>query len=68
MQRSLISGQRLVALFFVGLLLLNYPVLSLFDRPVELFGIPLLFLYIFCIWACLIGLMAWLIDGRGGAR
>lgn len=68
MQRSVISGQRLVALFFVGLLLLNYPVLSLFDRAVEVFGIPLLFLYIFVVWGCLIGLMAWLIDGRGGAR
>ena len=68
MQRSVISGQRLVALFFVGLLLLNYPVLSLFDRAVDVFGIPLLFLYIFVIWGCLIGLVAWLIDGRGGAR
>lgn len=68
MQGSLITGQRLVALFFVGLLLLNYPVLALFDRVVDLFGIPLLFIYIFFVWTCLIVVMAWLIEGRGGAR
>lgn len=68
MHRSIMTGQRLVALFFVGLLLLNYPVLSLFDRVVELLGVPLLFLYIFVVWACLIVVMAWLIEVRGGSR
>ena len=64
MQRSMLTGQRLVAVFLAGCLLLNYPVLSLFDRPLELFDVPLLFVYIFAAWAGLIGLMAWIIERR----
>lgn len=64
MQRSMLTGQRLVAVFLAGCLLFNYPVLSLFDRPVELFGLPLLFVYLFAAWAGLIGLMAWVIERR----
>ncbi len=45
---------RLVSLFLLGLLLLNYPLLSLFDAPSIIFGIPLLYGYIFLVWALLI--------------
>lgn len=41
-----LAGERLVAAFLGGCLLFNYPVLSLFDLGTELFGIPLIFLYI----------------------
>ncbi|MFZ1202651.1 MAG: hypothetical protein WAO07_20985 [Desulfobacterales bacterium] len=50
---SMIS-RRLFALFLLGCLLLNYPVLCLFSLPVFLFGIPLLYLYLFAVWAFLI--------------
>ena len=65
MHRSVITGQRLMAVFLIGFVLLNYPILSLFDRSVALFGVPLLFLYIFAAWAGIIAVMAWVADGAG---
>lgn len=50
--------QRLVALCMLGFVLFNYPVLALFNRPVQVFGIPLGYAFIFVAWAALIGLMA----------
>lgn len=62
MQRSDITGQRLVAIVLLGCVLFNYPVLSLFSKPGVLFGIPLLYFYIFAVWALLIALTAWVIE------
>lgn len=64
MHRSDITGQRLVAIVLLGCVLFNYPVLSLFSKPAALFGIPLLYLYLFAMWALLIGLMAYVIERR----
>lgn len=64
MGRSGITGQRLAAVFLLGCVLLNYPILFLFNRPGSIFGIPLLYLYIFGAWAFLIGLMAYVIERR----
>lgn len=65
--RSGLSGQRLIAVFLGGGLLINYPLLSLFDlgSPV-LGGIPPLYAYVFGIWLILILAMAWIIER--GAR
>ncbi len=52
------TGQRLAALFVLGCILLNFPILFLFARPVDIAGIPLLFAYLFAAWTLLIGLMA----------
>lgn len=64
MSRSGIAGQRLVAVFLLGCVLLNYPILFLFNRSESIFGIPLLYIYIFGTWAFLIGLMAYIIERR----
>lgn len=62
MRRGL-SGQRLIAVFLGGVLLINYPLLSLFDRPQpDVGGVPLLYFYVFAIWMVLIALMAWIIE------
>lgn len=45
---------RLIALFFLGVVLLNYPLLSLFNQPRLVWGIPLLYGYVFLVWALLI--------------
>jgi hypothetical protein len=45
---------RLIALFFGGVLLLNFPVLAIFNRPTIVAGIPLLYLYLFFVWLCAI--------------
>ena len=48
---------RLIVFFFLGCILFNYPILSLFsDEKKEILGIPLLYAYVFTIWALLIGL------------
>jgi hypothetical protein len=52
------KGPRLVAAFLLGVLLFNYPLLALFNRDVSVFGIPLLYAYIFLAWTLLIGLLA----------
>ena len=49
---------RLVALCMLGCLLFNYPILALFNVPGALLGIPVLYAYIFSVWALLIALMA----------
>ena len=62
MFRSVIKNQRLVAVFLLGVLLFNYPLLALFNRAAEAFGIPVVYAYIFCAWALLIGLLALVIE------
>jgi hypothetical protein len=66
MMRKGLAGQRLVAVFLAGVLLFNYPLLSLLDRPLQLFGLPLLHVYLFAVWAALVGLIAWIVER--GAR
>lgn len=53
---------RLVALFAAGWVLLNFPLLTLWDRPVTVFGLPLLPLALFAGWAVLIVLAAWVAE------
>jgi hypothetical protein len=62
MFRSVIKNQRLVAVFLLGLLLFNYPLLALFNRAAEAFGIPMVYAYIFCAWALIIALLALVIE------
>ena len=56
------KGQRLVALCMLGMLLFNYPLLALFNVPATLFGVPMLYAYIFIAWAVVIALMAFLAE------
>jgi hypothetical protein len=52
------KGQRFVALCMLGLLLFNYPILALFNLSGTVFGVPVLYAYLFVAWAVLIALMA----------
>jgi hypothetical protein len=58
----MVKGPRFVAVFLLGLLLFNYPLLALFNRPATFFGIPLLYAYIFVAWAVLVGLLALVVE------
>ena len=64
MERDEAKGQRLVALFILGCLLFNYPVLSLFNVASDAFGVPLLYAFIFAAWAVLVALMAVAVESR----
>ncbi len=57
MKSSRTRAQRFTYLFIVGVLAFNYPLLSLFDVPRRIFGVPLLYVYIFVVWALLIVLV-----------
>ena len=56
MTRDSQLNKRLVALFLFGFALLNYPLLSLFKPEILVFGLPLLYVYVFGVWLLLIGL------------
>lgn len=52
---------RFVALFLFGVILFTPLLIAIFDVPkVSVFGIPLLYAYLFASWAVLIALSAWL--------
>ncbi len=57
-------GQRFVALCILGVLLFNYPILALFNISGAVFGVPVLYAYIFVAWAVLIALMALVAEPR----
>ena len=54
MTRDKINGRRLVGLFLLGVLLFNFPLLYLFNRPQLALGIPVLYLYLFAAWSLII--------------
>ena len=62
MHRRPLTGQRLIALFLLGCLAFNYPLLSLFNSAETWLGIPLLYLYLFVAWAVIIALLVLMIE------
>jgi hypothetical protein len=64
MTKSSRKGPRLVALFLLGCLLFNYPMLALFNVRATVLGIPLLYAYLFFAWALLIAGLAAVMEGR----
>ncbi|MCA0188255.1 MAG: hypothetical protein LCH90_20130 [Proteobacteria bacterium] len=62
MIKATLTGQRLVAVFLLGCVLVNYPVLAVFNPEGAWEGIPVLYLYVFGVWAAVIALMAWIIE------
>jgi uncharacterized membrane-anchored protein len=68
LKRSL-RDSRLVALFILGCVALFHPLVSLFSRDAAVFGIPVLYLYLYGIWAALV-VLAWLVAAgrKGGGR
>jgi hypothetical protein len=57
-----VRQQRLLALFACGWLLLNFPLLTLWDRGITVAGLPLMPLAVFAGWATLIGAAAWVAE------
>ncbi|MCK0505990.1 hypothetical protein [Aromatoleum anaerobium] len=64
MNKPNIKAQRLAALFVLGGLLFNYPLLALFNRTGMVAGVPLLYVYVYAAWALLIGLLALVIERK----
>ena len=58
MYKSSRKGQRLIGLFLLGCLLFSYPLLAIFNVRATVFGVPLLYAYLFTAWTLLIVLVA----------
>lgn len=58
--------RRLAGVFLLGWVLLNYPILSIFNLPTSWEGIPFVYVYVFATWTLIIGLLA--IVTRSGRR
>jgi hypothetical protein len=56
------KGQRFLALCMLGMLLFNYPILTIFNVPGTIFGVPVLYAYLFAAWAALIASMAYVAE------
>ena len=51
------KSMQLVGVFFLGCVLFNYPILTLFNIEVFVMGLPLFYLSLFAVWAVLIALI-----------
>jgi hypothetical protein len=61
--RALLA-QRLLALFFAGALLFDFPLLEVWLTDTTWLGLPLLPAALFVAWAVLIAALAWLMEAR----
>lgn len=62
MTRAGLLGSRLLGLFALALLLLNFPLLALWDHEAVVLGIPLFPAALFGLWAVLIVALALLME------
>jgi membrane protein implicated in regulation of membrane protease activity len=61
-------GKRLIALFLLGVVLLNFPMLAVVDAGGQVLGLPPLFVYLFGAWAGLILVLALIVERRSAPR
>ena len=61
-------SQRLVAVFLLGCLLFAWPLLAAFNVAAMLWGIPVLYLYLFVAWLALIVLAARVVERAAPAH
>jgi hypothetical protein len=59
-----LRGERLAALFLLGWIAFNPPILTLFGVPTTVLGLPLLYLYLFAAWVGVILLAALVVSRR----
>jgi hypothetical protein len=54
------QNKRLFALFLLGCLIFNFPIISLFNHDIFIFGIPILFIFLFFAWGLFIIVMVFI--------
>lgn len=54
MERKNRKSMQLVGVFFLGCVLFNYPIITLFDIDARVMGMPLFYLCLFASWAAII--------------
>jgi len=45
---------KVIGIFLLGFVLLNFPIINLFTKDQFIFGIPSLYIYFFMVWVILI--------------
>lgn len=58
------AGEKLLLLFALGVWLLNFPVLAIFNRAAGESALPVLYLYLFGVWVAGIAAVAVLARSR----
>jgi hypothetical protein len=56
----------LAVCFVLFTLLLAWPLLTIANRPVLIAGVPALVLYLFGVWAAIVGVLVWAARQSGG--
>ena len=51
------KNAKLIGIFFLALLVFNFPFLGIFGKDNFVLGIPILYAYIFIVWFCVIVLV-----------
>lgn len=59
---------RLIGLFLLAMVLFDPPLLLLFGGGATLFGLPVLYLYLFAAWLAIIAAIAWIAERRPTRR
>ena len=59
-------GPKLLFLAVLFGVLLNYPLLTVFDHDDRVGGVPILYLYVLLTWIALVALTGWLVRKRTG--
>ena len=57
-------GPKLLFLAVLFGVLLNYPLLAVFDHDGRVAGVPVLYLYVLVTWVALVALTGWLVRKR----
>lgn len=55
-----LKSARLTAVAVLAALLFNYPFLAVFDLDALVLGVPVLWAYLFIVWAAVIALLSWI--------
>ncbi|GAA4024388.1 hypothetical protein GCM10022409_05480 [Hymenobacter glaciei] len=58
-------GPKLLFLAVLFGVLLNYPLLAVFDHNGRVGGVPVLYLYVLLVWIALVALTGWLVRKKG---
>jgi hypothetical protein len=68
MQKSKRMSRQLFAVFLLFFLLLNYPLINLFNKAEFIGYIPQLYLYVFLVWLGLIITTAFIVQSRKSGK
>lgn len=62
MLRASRTRELLTALFLLGVMVFTPPLLLIFNKVTRTLGLPVLYLYLFAVWAALIALVAFAVE------